>query len=347
MSSTESSSSNKRLVYGAEGVQTKVTDIPKKIPKDHVMVRVHAAGLNPVDAKQVIGDKFPAFMDKYTSRMVRGLTVGMEFSGTVVLDKSDSYATGAKVFGSMPPLDGTLSEYIVAPKHHICSMPSNLSFRQAACLPLVGLTALQALQPYSKESKSILIVGASGGTGHVALQVSKAMGFTTRIAVCSTRNIDLCKDLGATHVIDYTKDDLVKELKDKHSGTVDMVFDCVTSVDERDARHAYPKKLLPFCKVKYIRLGGATIDWFYAGCERVIPGVTCFYKTDKLFWIRFPKTADELAILADWSKEGKLMPHIDDNPPVEFSAEAVQQAFDALLERRVTGKLFVEIIKEE
>jgi NADPH:quinone reductase-like Zn-dependent oxidoreductase len=358
MSTLNAANNNKCLVYGAAGtVRTSFTDIPHRIPKNHVIVKVHAAGLNPVDAKELIGDKLPPFFGSFVNRVVRGKTIGIDFSGTVVAKKDDDadYQIGDAVFGSLPPLTGTLSEYVVAPKDQICRMPSNLSFAQAAAVPLVGLTALQALQPYTTNgATSIAIVGASGGTGHVALQGAKALGLTTRIAVCSTPNMEFCRSMGATHVIDYKQNQVVQDLTDHVSGEggVDIIMDCVTSVDANDASNSYPKKLLPLCKMKYIRLGGPTIDWFYAGCERVLP-MTCFTGKEKLFWIRFPRSSEELATLGKWCAEDssdggqkKLEPHLS-LPLVDFSAEAVQQAFDTIMSRRVKGKLVVEIIKPE
>lgn len=346
MATTTTSSSTKCLVYGPT-VSLKTKPVPSRIPRNHVLVQVKAAGLNPVDAKNVIGDKFPHAMDGVTARMVRGNTIGFEFSGTVVKSSDDgtnNYKEGDDVFGSMPPLKGTLSEYIVAPLDQIAPMPSTLTYAQAACLPLVGLTALQALSPYSDSSKSILIVGASGGTGHVSLQVAKLLGFTTIVAVCSTRNVDFCKSLGATHVVDYTQyssgDGFVEQLTAIQDGTFDIVLDCVTSVDPRDAQHGYPAKLTPLCNRKYIRFGGRTVEWFYAGCERVL-SVECFRGKEKLFWIRFPKSSDELKLLKSWAEEGALKPSIEQE--YEFTPESVEQAFQQILSRRVKGKCVVKL----
>jgi NADPH:quinone reductase-like Zn-dependent oxidoreductase len=342
---SDTSITNKCLVYGSgDTVQTKLKSLPNHIPRNHVLIKVHAAGLNPVDAKQVIGDKLPAFLGFVSRRVVRGATIGFEFSGTIVDkgdDDDDDYKEGDAVFGTLPPLVGTLSEYVVAPKDQICKMPSNLSYPEAACLPLVGLTALQALKPFENNCTSILIVGASGGTGHVAIQVAAAMGFDEIVAVCSTKNMEFCTAMGATRVVDYTRNQVVEDLLLSGNSMFDIVLDCVTSVNVLDRQHEYPKKLLPLCKTKYIRLGGPSKDWFYAGCERMLP-VTCFGE-DKLFWIRFPQSSDELEQLYQWCQEGKLKPKI--SCEVEFSPEAVQQAMDDLLSRRVQGKLVVNVSK--
>ena len=257
-------------------------------------------------------------------------------------------------------------------------------FIEMAAISLVGLTALQALRPYApttiqqqqqhqqqefnqaNKTPAIVIVGASGGTGHVAIQVAKALGWKEIIAVCSTDNIKFCQDLGATQVVDYTtsgkqSSSSCSATLEPHNETDDtqqqdwwsqcfseyeihVVLDCVTSADERDYKHQYPQKLLPLCKQKYIRLGGKTLDWFWAGCERLLP-VTCFRGKEKLFWIRLPQSSQDLQLLAKWVTEGKLKPKIARE--VDFCPEAVQEALDELLSRRVKGKLVVRLVQEE
>jgi NADPH:quinone reductase-like Zn-dependent oxidoreductase len=347
----------KCLVYGPDKVQSKLKSLPKKIPSNHVLIRVHAAGLNPVDAKKVIGDKLPSFLSFLSKRVVQGSTIGFEFSGQIVSSSSEVtndnhlYKVGDAVFGTMPPFGGTLSEYIVAPMDQICHMPTNrsdLSYAHAACLPLVGLTALQALRPYAPSStdsdeKAIMIVGASGGTGHAAIQIAKALGWKEIIAVCSTKNLEFCRQMGATKVVDYTSSgggNASEWWLDDTLNKVDVVLDCVTSADVRDSQNEYPQKLLPLCRTKYIRLGGQTMDWFYAGCERVLP-MTCFRGKEKLFWIRFPQSSGELKQLAQWCVEGKLTPSTARE--VDFAPEAVQHALEELLTRRVKGKLVVRV----
>ena len=160
--------------------------------KDSVLVRVHAVGLNPVDAKQVSGDKLPqGYMRKFFHKaVVRDTVIGFDFSG--VVEESNNgceYKAGDQVFGTVPPLYGSLQEYIVVPTHHIYRKPSSLTTVEAAALPLVGLTAYQALRPHAGESTSIVVLGASSGTGHMVLQVAERLGFTTRIAVCSGKNM--------------------------------------------------------------------------------------------------------------------------------------------------------------
>lgn len=382
---------NRCLVYGKNGKVEEVVKIinpisTTKVKHGHVLVRVYAAGLNPVDAKYVIGDKLP--FD--TSGYVKGYTIGFEFSGVVVqtANNEDIYHFGDEVFGTMPPFHGTLSDYIMAPKHQIYHKPKALSFVEAAGLPLVGLTALQALQPYvdsavgevqqTKKMKSLLVIGAAGGTGHVALQVAKCLGgYGPIIAVCSPRKSEFCKGLGATHIVDYTNTEInivdqVRQVLENAitesnpdnkidiendqdpTGVVDVVFDCVTSADERDTKpFNYPQLFKEMTSTRYIRLGGRTRDWFYAGCERILGDNTIFGK-EKLFWIKFPQSSQQLKQLQEWcdgvgsrntDENGKkLTVHVGKVFP--FNPEDVQQAMDDIMTRRVQGKLIVQVHEE-
>jgi reticulon-4-interacting protein 1, mitochondrial len=346
----------KSLIYGHEGtVQCKIRSLSPRIPKNHVLVKVFAAGLNPVDAKEVIGDKLPTWLKFLSSSIVRGCIIGFEFSGQVVAISKESnldnlpqydvsFQHGDKVFGTLPPFEGTLSEYVFAPIDQIHHMPSNLSYEEAAGLPLVGLTALQALSPYTPtdSSAALKIIGASGGVGHVALQVARELGWNIRVAVCSTPNVDYCQALGATHVVDYSRPNSFDDTT--LPSEWDIILDCVTSADSRDRIHQYPDRFRNQCRTKYLRLGGPTLDWFYAGCERVIPYVTCFHGKEKLFWIRFPNSSNDLKLLATWCREEKLKPTISQIIP--FAPDAVQEALDTILSRRVKGKIVVQIAEE-
>ena len=345
--SSSSSSNNalmKCLVYGRSRVDQMTKALPQKCARSHCLIRVKASGLNPVDAKKVIGDKLP---DSWKSvhkivnrRIVEGNIIGFEFSGVVESCPSGLYQNGDQVYGTMPPFGGTLAEYITAPLHQISLKPTSLTHQEAAALPLVGLTCLQALSPY-QGCKSIAVIGASGGTGHVAIQVAKCLGFEDIVAVCSSRNEAFVRGLGATTVVCYDKESVVDGLSSSING-YDVIFDCVTSADPRDSRHEYPKKLMHLCKTRYLRLGGESPDWILAGFERY--GMRCFGK-EKLFWIRFPKSHEDLKQLKEWCDGDGLKPHVSQT--FEFKAETVQEAFDSIMERRVQGKVVIDVSGEE
>jgi NADPH:quinone reductase-like Zn-dependent oxidoreductase len=345
------------------------TNIPTAT-KGHVLVKVVCAGLNPVDAKNVIGDKLPHswtyFKQLYYNKLLAGNIIGFDFSGNVQgCPDNGSFQKGDEVFGTMPPFHGTLAEYIVAPLHQVHYKSNKHSFAQAAALPLVGLTALQALSPHIQSSKgqdsatssssssstSVLIIGASGGAGHVACQVARNLGAQHVTAICSSRNAEFCKGRGATHVVDYHNPsaELIETLKAAPGCPFDVVMDCVTSADPRDSSiHHYPSLLqapgngLVNEKYVYLRLGGATWDWFRAGVRRSTYGMlNLFWGSEQLFWVRFPHSSSELKQLVQWADEGKLTPNLHN--VYDFTPEAVQNAFDAMLSRRVQGKVIVQV----
>jgi reticulon-4-interacting protein 1, mitochondrial len=342
--------------------QTRLTPRPGRA--GHVLVKVMAAGLNPVDAKQVVGDKVPPFLQGIVSKLLlsrQDVIPGFDFSGIVVDENGhEGFTPGDCVYGCMPPFHGTLAEYISVPTHQVAYMNhsninatfnSSNSFIQAAALPLVGLTAYQCLQPHipSKNSlvTSILIIGASGGTGHVALQVARQLSAQHRTAICSMSNADFVqRDCGATGVVDYntnTIESLLAELRAAPGCPYNIVLDCVTSADARDASRIDYRKLVQEMKTHdmltndYVhrRLGGPTRDWIRAGWERFVTGSAadtatlssssfnssfnsslasccgncCWTMTnahEKLFWIRLPHSSRQLQILQEMAQGSSL-----------------------------------------
>lgn len=196
---------------------------------------------------------------------------------------------------------------------------------------------------------SVLVLGASGGTGHIMLQVAKnCLGAQHVVAVCSSQNADFCRSCGATQVVSYNTDsgnaDVVSELAKSKAKPFSVVMDCVTSADSRDQAMNYPKRIQDASSLLltddyiYLRLGGPSLDWIRAGLERSI-GLNCWKdRHENLFWVRFPNSAAELGQLQQWAEAGLLLPRISQT--YDFT-EGVQDAFDALLSRRVRGKVIV------
>lgn len=203
--------------YGPPGV-LELRDVPvPTVGDDEVLVRVHAAGLNPQDWHLMVG--LPWFMRAQTG--VRRPTVtglGSDLAGTIeaVGDSVGGFAPGDQVFGrvgltpgtsSIPAL-GAVAELVAVPAAAVRPLPDGLTHVEAASLPLVGITALQGFRDFAPVSNGdhVLVNGASGGVGTAAVQIAKAMGAEVT-GVCSTRNVDLVRSLGADHVVDHTRDD--------------------------------------------------------------------------------------------------------------------------------------------
>jgi len=384
----------KSIVYGPanEPVWKNSRPIPR-CGKDQVLVRVHAVGLNPVDAKGVIGDKLPngwTTLQSLARRcVVQSKVIGFDFAGVVEETNSSNskgtFVPGDRVYGILPPsrYDGTLQEHITVSVDQLARVPDTLPLTQAAALPLVGITALQCLQgagwgqppPHtsddddnnnSNSNKKLLVIGASGGTGHVAVQIGQCLQPQAQVvAVCSARNANFVRNLmtGSSEdnnkskqqpkitILDYHADDFEQQLQ--AAGPFDVVMDCVTSGDPRDqATLDYRKLLLSDNRFisphgQYRRLGGFFPDWCRASIERVT-GVHSVWSNPsaKLFWIQMHQAAPALEQLADWISQGTLQgAHVAQTVP--FTPQGVQQGFEALLGRRVVGKVVVEFPSPE
>jgi NADPH:quinone reductase-like Zn-dependent oxidoreductase len=204
-------STMKAAVYHAYGPPDvlRLGDVPKlALTDDGVLVRVRAASLNA-------GDWYALTGTPYIARFQQGLRrpknqiLGTDFAGTVeaVGKNVTGFSPGDEVFGGRT---GAIAEYVCV-KNAVEPKPANLTFEQAAAVPVAALTALQGLRDKGQiqPGQKVLINGASGGVGTFAVQVAKAFGAEVT-AVCSTRNVDLVRSLGADHVIDYTKEDFTR-----------------------------------------------------------------------------------------------------------------------------------------
>lgn len=358
-----------------------------------VLVQVYAVGLNPVDAKGVIGDKLPLNWTRLRTWMhnffVKGTRMGFDFAGKVLpdtdydIDGGDGHTArpfppGTFVYGTMPPLQGSFADYVRVPLHQIAKAPANIAFgegsntassnvesltvEEIASLPLVGLTAWQALSPYivPRES-SVLIVGGSGGTGHVAIQIAKALGAKHVVTICSARNFAFVRHCGATHVVDYMSQssDVIQDLqhlvmRELDGQRFDVILDCVTSGDPRDAQFGYPERIryaFPAIVTPdhlYQRLGGHWSDWIRAGLARqgVFPHSWLWKDPrERLFWIKFPHSTAALQELTKLVEMGKVKPRVEKVYPT-MTVDTVQQAMDDVLTRRVQGKIALQVLPQ-
>jgi len=333
-------------VEGIKMVSVKRPSFNATKDKGRLSCRVVCAGINPVDAKALIGDKLPEWASGMGRRAVEGRTAGFDFSGTVleVPVGCDKFKVGDAIFGTMPPGEGSFSEYVVAPLDQVAPKPKTLSFAEAAVLPLSGLTSLQSLVHDNdlKAGQHLLIIGASGGVGHIALQVAKASGARVT-AICSSRNDAFVRGLGADDVVDYTKGDAAvrEQLQGicATHGAFDLCLDTVSSLEAKDKTTDYPGIVrggeVKLLTGRYITIGGHTGDWMLAGLKRTV-GVDLFPKGRMLFWVRFPKSAGALERLTEMSEGGGLRPVVA--LEATFEEEPVRGAFAALHGRRVVGK---------
>jgi NADPH:quinone reductase-like Zn-dependent oxidoreductase len=255
-----------------------------------VYCQVKSVGVNPVDAKRLYGDKLPHFLLPLVELVTNGNICGIDFSGVVMNDCPGSgFKTGDEVFGTIPPFVGSLAEYVLAPADCIAHKPHNMTHAEASVVPLVGLTTLQAFDDNGiQPGMHVLVLGASGGTGHFAVQMAKIKRAKYITAVCGSHNKDFVSRLGATEVICYDDEKtkrvggVIKALQDAvdRCGEVSIVFDAVSSHDPRDQKMSYESQICGCGQSKssrilstsgrYILLGGLWYDWLKAHIRRYV-----------------------------------------------------------------------------
>jgi NADPH:quinone reductase-like Zn-dependent oxidoreductase len=193
--------------YGADALELR--DVDKPVIEDgQVLVRVHASSVNPAEWYGVHGPFFVRFQNGL--RRPKSTTVGADLAGRVEAVGKDvtEFQPGDEVFGTS---GGSWAEYARAREPRLVRKPANVSFEEAAAVPVAGLTALQALRDHGRvqSGQKVLINGASGGVGTYAVQLAKSFGAEVT-AVCSTRNVELVRSLGADRVVDYTQEDFTR-----------------------------------------------------------------------------------------------------------------------------------------
>ncbi len=206
--------------YGSPDVLT-LEDVEKPVPNDNqLLVRVRAASVNPLD----LTIRGPWLIRPLLGlRKPKDTRLGVDYAGTVeaVGKNVTNFKPGDEVFGGKT---GSIAEYVcVLADRGVVPKPSNMTFEQAASAPVAALTALQGLRDRGKiqSGQKVLINGASGGVGTFAVQIAKSFGADVT-GVCSTRNLDLVRSIGADHVIDYTKEDFTKT-----DQRYDLIYDLI------------------------------------------------------------------------------------------------------------------------
>ena len=315
--------------YGPPNV-LKLEEIEKPVPKDNeVLVRVRAASLNFIDAGLVRGPLVLRGMSGLRKPKFTGF--GRDFAGVVEASGKDvtEFRPGDEVFGLRW---GALAEYVCARKDRVALKPGNITFDQAGAVGLAGVAALQGLQKGKIHAgQKVLINGASGGVGTFAVEIAKA--FDTEVtAVCSTRNIEMARTLGADHVIDYTKEDFTKREE-----LYDLIFDNVNNHSFSERRRV----LKPGGICVLAGIGSAGLHKGQLG--RIAGNFTAAWRSrfvDQKFesYVTKPNQAD-LKFLSDLMAEGKVTPFVEKTYPLDQTADALRY-FE---EGHARGKLVIKI----
>ena len=301
---------------GPEVLQLEDVALPKS-DSGEVLVRVHAAGINPVDykirsgsLKFITGKKFP--------RILGGDVAGVvEQAG-----KKSPFKPGDKVFAMLSFKGGGYGEFVTVKEGHLCQIPEGVSMKDAAATPLAALTALQAFRKRGdiSEGDKILINGASGGVGSFAVQIAKSMGALVT-AVTSTRNQDFVYSLGADRVIDYSQEDFTKLSEKFH-----IFFDAVAKSSFGKCRRLLIKD------GTYVTTVPNKALFWHAGLN--------FLRGKKATFIMVKPSGDDLAIIADWMKRGLVKPYVQQS----FLLSEAAKAHELMETERVRGKIVFHVI---
>jgi len=317
--------------YGSPDV-LQIVDVEKPTPRDNeVLVKVHAASLNPYEWHFMRGSP-------YLVRMIAGwrapnnYRLGIDFAGTVVeVGKNVSrFKVGDGVFGAA---DGALAEYVTLKEDDptMASIPSNMNFEQAASVAIAGVTALQALRDegHAHAGQKILVNGASGGVGTFAVQIAKSYGAEVT-GVCSTRNLDMVRSLGADHVIDYTNEDFTHG-----DQQYDLIIDNVGSHSLLQYRHALTHD------GKLVIVGGTTDDPWLGALDAPIRAVFLkpFVSQKFVLLLANVNRKGDMDVLRELMQSGKVTPMIDRRYPLEQVRDAMRYVETG----HARGKVVVDI----
>jgi len=319
--------------YGSPDV-LKIEEVEKPVPKeDELLVKVHAASLNFIDAGLVRGPSVLRLMSGLRKPKFTGF--GVDFAGVVEAVGSNvtEFKPGDEVFGGKR---GSVAEYVCVGKDRVALKPGNITFEQAGAVKHAGVTALQGLRTGKIHAgQKVLINGASGGVGTFALQIAKA--FDTEVtAVVSTRNVEMARKLGADHVIDYTKEDFTKREE-----RYDLLFDNVNNHSMSERRRI----LKPDGICVLAGIGSAGPNQGQMGrIARTFGAAFLSRFTDHKFaqYITASNQAD-LKFLGELIAEGKVSPFVEKTYHLTETAEALRY----FNEGHARGKLVIRIDAEE
>jgi NADPH:quinone reductase-like Zn-dependent oxidoreductase len=319
--------------YGSPEVLT-LSEIDRPVVKgDEVLVRVHATSVNPADWHLMRGDPRIARLD-FGLRKPKHSIPGCDLAGRVeaVGENVTMIQPGDEVFGS--PFGhgfGAFAEFCVCVSEDLLALkPANLSFDQAAAVPLAALTALQGLRDHGRvePEHKVLIVGASGGVGTFAVQIAKSFGAEVT-GVCSTRNVEMVRSLGADHVIDYTQEDFTQA-----GQRYDLIFQCAGTRSPSGLRRALaPKGTL-------VPISGESDGHWIGPLGRAIKAVVLFrFVSQRVVIFTVKPNKEDLQFLKELIEAGKVTPVIDRR----HSLGEVPEAIRYLEEGHARGKVVVTV----
>lgn len=313
--------------YGSGDV-VHMEDFEKPVPGDNeILLRVRAASVNAMDSHYLTG--------MYVMRPMTGLKhpkptrPGADLAGEVeaIGRNVTTFKPGDRVFGVAR---GAFSEYACGPETKFALMPANLTFEQAAAIPVAGVTALQGMRDKAKvqPGQKVLINGASGGVGTFAVQFAKAYGATVT-AVCSTQNVELIRSIGADRVIDYTRDDFTRT-----GEKYDVVYDNAGNRSFSEVRRVMKRDSV------FIPAGVRPGGKWLGPIPHLLNVLTArLFASQKVIFFIANISTDDLNAIKTFVEEGKVMPIIDRR----YSFVEVPAAIQYLKEGHARAKVVVTV----
>jgi len=312
--------------YGSPDV-LQMEEVEKPTPDENqVLIKVRAASINAVDYRVMRANPFLVRLMGGGLLKPKDTRLGSDVAGRVeaVGENVKQFRPGDEVFGGR---HGAFAEYVCAREGLLASKPANISFEEAAAVPVAALTALQGLRDTGgiRSGQKVLIQGASGGVGTFAVQLAKSFGAEVT-AVCRTKNLDMARSIGADHVIDYTREDFTRSRQR---------YDLIFAVNGYHSLSAYRRALSP--QGVYVCAGGATPQIFQAMLLASLMSKSggkkmCFMGVAKI-------NQEDLVVLAELLKAGKIAPVIDRSYPLSEIAEAFRYVEDT----HAQGKVVISV----
>ena len=315
--------------YGSPDV-LQLMDIPKPEPTENqILVKVHAASINALDYRRFESLSFMGrLMEERMTKSV-GKPLGADIAGVVeaVGANINQFKPGDEVFGTASGSRGGFAEYACSGENNLALKPANVSFEAAAAVPVAAITALQGLRDKGQiqPGQKVLINGAGGGVGTFAVQIAKAFGAEVT-AVCSARNAEMVRSIGAEHVIDYAKEDFTQSGK---------YYDLIFAVNGFHPLSVYRHALTP--RGTYICAGGALPQIFQAMLLGPIMSSKNGKKLGSMGIARINQK--DLLALKELLETGKVAPVIDKTHPLNEVPDAMRY----LLKGHARGKVVVHV----
>lgn len=313
--------------YGSPDV-LRLVEVAQPNPKENeVLIRIHAASVNAADCHLLKADPFLVRL-QFGLLKPKYPILGADIAGRVeaVGQQVKALKLGDAVFGDISRSGwGGYAEYVAVPEDMLVVKPANITFEEAAAVPMAAVTALQGLKAGKiQQGQSVLINGASGGVGTFALQIAKAFGAVVT-AVCSTRNLELVRSLGADNVIDYSKEDFTKSAKQ---------YDLILAVNGYHSLADYQRALAP--NGQYVAIGGTNAQIF----EALLFGRVRSKGNQKMGSIMAQPSQKDLASVAGLLAEGKIQPVIAKKYTLAQTADAIRY----MAEGHAQGKVVISVV---